>query len=249
METEKSPDCPHRKLRADLPALTDRLKALPIDERGYPVPFFVQWVKGPKDKPEYAEPGEGIPEFRIASQVSLLACIRDHVCWVCGQKLGVHRAYVVGPMCIINRTSAEPPSHVECAEWSVRGCPFLTRPNMVRREDEVTDAAVDNVAGIMIKRNPGVTIIWHVRNVLHMWRDPNGRILFDIGDPESVRWFKEGRKATNEECIEAIDTGLQSLLDLAENAEERNEIMEKRDRLVATLKGTSKSTVILPEGS
>jgi hypothetical protein len=35
-------------------------------------------------------------------------------------------SFVVGPMCGINRNSAEPPSHKECAQWSARNCPFLS---------------------------------------------------------------------------------------------------------------------------
>lgn len=237
-------NCPH-KLRSDLPPLTDRIAALPIDARGYPVPFFVQWIEDGKGVPA----GQGAPDFRIVDPVAMKACIMGSLCWVCGQKLGVHRAYVIGPMCAINRNSAEPPSHVECAEWSVKGCPFLSRPKMVRREDELSEKSMGNVAGIMIKRNPGVTLIWHVRNALHIWNDGKGSVLFDVGEPESVRWFKEGRKATSEECIEAINTGIQSLLDVCDSPEERNEIMRRRDNLVASLKRVDKKLIVLPGGA
>jgi hypothetical protein len=30
-------------LRADLPALPERMKRLSVDHRGFPVPWFVQW--------------------------------------------------------------------------------------------------------------------------------------------------------------------------------------------------------------
>ena len=38
------------KLRAELEALPARLHFLPVDERGYPVPWFVAWRDG---KPEF----------------------------------------------------------------------------------------------------------------------------------------------------------------------------------------------------
>lgn len=229
-------ECPIHKLRSDLPPLTERIARLPIDERGYPVPAFVQWLEGEGNKVRPMPPGQGRPDFRIIDPVHLKACVAGSLCWVCGEKMGVHRAYVVGPMCVINRNSAEPPSHVDCAEWSVRGCPFLTRPNMVRREDELTEEMAGNVAGVMIKRNPGVIIVWIVRNHLKTWHDGKGGLLFDIGEPEAVHWYKEGRKATAEECIEAVNTGIQNLLDVCEHAEERNEVMDKRDKLVESLK-------------
>ena len=61
--------------------------------------------------------------------------MREKRCWVCGDPLGVHLTFPIGPMCALNRTISEPPSHHECASWSARNCPFLSRPHMVRRED------------------------------------------------------------------------------------------------------------------
>lgn len=228
------------ELRNDLPPLTKRLECLPIDpERGYPVPFFTAWIKDGKR----VHPGTGTPDFRITDPVALNACVGLGLCWCCGQKLGVHRTYVVGPMCVINRASAEPPSHNDCAEWSVMGgCPFLSRPKMVRREIE--DDLKVHIAGHMIGRNPGVMVLWQVEDRLRMIEVPDGSgYLFNIGEPTRVRWYKEGRPATNEECIEAIDTGIQNLLDLCETPEERNEVAEKRNRLVATLQ---QATIISP---
>jgi hypothetical protein len=225
------------KLRDDLPPLTDRIARLPIDERGYPVPAFVQWMEFVDGKPVARPRGVGIPEFRMANPMHLRDCITEDLCWVCGEKLGVNRAYVIGPMCVINRNSAEPPSHVDCAEWSVKGCPFLTKPQMKRREDELTENAAGNVAGHMIKRNPGVIVIWQVRSKPELWNDGKGGILFDIGNPEKVTWWKEGRPATPEESIDAINSGIQTLLDACQDDEDRNEVSRRRDELVASLKG------------
>jgi hypothetical protein len=228
--------CPHHKLRDDLPPLTDRLKKLPIDERGYPVPAFVQWLEYVDGKPEPRPPGVGIPEFRMVDSNHLGACVSDDLCWVCGDRLGVNRAYVVGPMCVINRNSAEPPSHVDCAEWSVKGCPFLSKPQMKRREDELTDMMEGNVAGHMIKRNPGVIVIWQVRNKVKLWHDGKGGMLFDIGNPDKVTWWKEGRVATNQECIDAVNSGIQALLDVCQDDNDRNEVSRRRDELVEHLR-------------
>lgn len=228
-------ECPH-KLRDDLPPLTERIKKLPIDERGYPVPMFVQWIEGEFPDVKSMPRGQGRPDFRIVDPNHILACVKESRCWVCGEPLGVHRAYVIGPMCAINHNSAEPPSHVECAEWSVKGCPFLTKPHMKRREDEMTKQSAGNVPGVMIKRNPGVTLVWQVRNHIKVWNDGRGGILFDVGEPEKVTWWKEGRPATNEECIESINSGIETILAVCESPEERNEVLEKRDALVESLK-------------
>jgi hypothetical protein len=236
-------ECPMHKLRDDLPPLTERIARLPIDERGYPVPAFVQWIKknaaGEVSAAVMGEEG-AYPDFRIVDSNHLVRCVKEGLCWVCGEKLGVHRAYVVGPMCVINHNSAEPPSHVDCAEWSAKGCPFLTKPHMKRRSDELSQASIENVAGIMIERNPGVTVVWQVRNHLKLWRDGKGGILFDIGQPEKVTWWKEGRPATEEEAIESVNSGIEILLKACgDSPEDRNEVSRRRDVLVAELRGAS----------
>jgi hypothetical protein len=230
-------ECPHHKLRSDLPELTERLKNLPVDERGYPVPAFVQWMEEVGGKMMPRPPGEGFPDFRIVDPVHMRACVFGNLCWVCGQPLGVHRAYVVGPMCTVNRNSAEPPSHVDCAEWSVKGCPFLSKPQMKRREDEVTKTAVENVAGLMLTHNPGVTAVWQTTEKLKPWHDGKGGMLFDIGNPEKVSWWKEGRTATVDEVSDALNKGIERLLELCQDPEDRNIVAQRRDALVATLKG------------
>ena len=200
--------CPF-KIRDGLPDLTQRIAALPVDERGYPVPFFVSWV-------------DGKPDFRIADSAKLRACVLKNLCWVCGQVLGAHKTFVIGPMCSINRTSAEPPSHLDCSLWSVKGCPFLTRPKMERREDETTESFGAG-AGIMIKRNPGATAVWTTKN-FHRFSDGNGGILFHIGEPEHVSWFREGRPATRAEVMESFESGIPLLSEHCQDDRDRREL-------------------------
>lgn len=185
------------ELKLPMPA---RMQSLPV-MRGYPVPWFVAKVNG-----EY--------DFRIMDPQKYLRAVREHRCWTCGDVLGRHLTFVAGPMCGINRTSSEPANHLECAEWSVQNCPFLTRPNMVRREDELTAVAEKNVAGYMIKRNPGVTILWTTRSY-KIFRDANNKPLINFGEAEEVSFWREGRLATREEVIESVDTGMHFLEEMA----------------------------------
>lgn len=183
--------------------MPDRMKDLPTDDRGYPVPWFVAWM-------------DGKPEFRAMDPVKYMKAIRQKLCWVCGEKMGVHVTFVAGPMCGINRTSAEPPSHRECAEWSAMNCPFLSNPRMVRREDELINNArlVTESAGCAIARNPGVAMLWHTRQ-FEVFDDGNGKPLIQMGEPDAVDWYAEGRKATREEVQRSIDSGLPNLESIA----------------------------------
>lgn len=182
------------QVRPELGVLPPRIARLPVDKRGYPVPWFVAWI-------------DGEPEFRAMDPDKWTRAVREKRCWVCGDHLGVHLTFPIGPMCALNRTIAEPPSHHDCAAWSVRHCPFLSRPHMVRREDETTAGLEVNVAGSMIKRNPGVTCLWTTRRY-SIFNDGTGKPLIEIGEPERVEWFAEGRPATREEVAAATDSGM-----------------------------------------
>lgn len=95
----------HVGYRPDLEAPPDRIRKLAI-YRGFPVPWFVDWVPASQDGGTVL-----IPEFRAMDGEKLVAAINQRLCWVCGEGLGKFMTFVAGPMCGINRTSAEPPSH------------------------------------------------------------------------------------------------------------------------------------------
>ena len=191
----------------DWKSLPMRMKNLPRDERGFPVPWFVDWI-------------DGKPEFRAMDGRKYLTAITENRCWVCGEKMGITKVFVAGPMCGINRTSAEPPSHLECARWSAKNCPFLSNPRMVRREDETINNMVmrERAAGHAITRNPGVAMLWITREY-EVFDDGQGKPLIQMGEPERVEWYAHGRLATLEEVEASIHSGLPNLEALARREE------------------------------
>lgn len=206
--------------RPELPPLPDRMKSLPISPRGYPVPFFVAWI-------------DGVPDFRVMDGAKYQRCVADDLCWLCGDKLGRYKAFVVGPMCGINRTSAEPPSHLECAEYAVKACPFLVRPKMERRDAGKPEGAA-SVGGISIPRNPGVTLIWVTKH-WELFNAPNEKgepgYLIEFGAPEHVLWFSEGRKATRSEVLASIESGLPALEAMCETDHHRALLADAKSKL------------------
>ncbi|HEY1447485.1 MAG TPA: hypothetical protein VGF33_03035 [Caulobacteraceae bacterium] len=200
-------------------SLSDLLKTLPAsmarlprDSAGRPIPWFVD-LKAPRRN--------GDPDFRIMDRQHLKVAIRDKRCWVCGHLLhtrAAHEAgtFVAGPMCGVNRNSAEPPCHLACARWSAKACPFLSQPRRIR-DDRGLPADAKVSAGFGILRNPGVTMLWTTRGY-KTWRPPGGGQLFEIGEPSAVEWFCQGRAATRDEVIESLATGLPALQAQAELA-------------------------------
>ena len=186
-------------------AMPGRMALLPQDKARHPVPWFVAWI-------------DGKPDFRVIGPGKLAEAVRCSLCWVCGHGFsgGEDRAFVIGPMCAVNRVSSEPPSHVECATWSAANCPFLTTPQMVRRERHLPDGT-ENPAGIMIRRNPGVALVWVTGYRSWKLRDlGGGELLFAIGEPKRALWFACGQEATRAEVLASIDSGLPLLREMAQ---------------------------------
>lgn len=181
-------------------SMPDRIKLLPISKTGFPVPFFVAWPNGE-------------PDFRITDPNKMRICVEKHRCWICGGILGVNQAFVVGPLTLINRTHSEPPSHLDCAEFSVRACPFLANPR-TRRNERGIAADATSIPGIHISDNPGVSAIWVVRN--YRLLPVAGGLLFDLPDPYMIAWFAEGRRASRAEVNEAIADKMPTLAALAQ---------------------------------
>lgn len=185
--------------RPELPPVPSRMQKLPVDERQYPVPWFVAVV-------------DGVPDHRVIGPGKRRAAKALRLCWLCGEPLGKFGAFVIGPMCSVNKTSSEPPSHLECADFAARSCPFMTRPKAKRREANLPEER-HGPAGIMLARNPGVTLVW-VSKKWSTYEVPEqfgGGELWDIGEPVECRWYAEGRPATRAECEASIASGCPAL--------------------------------------
>jgi hypothetical protein len=194
-------------LRPELETPPLRIGKLPRDKRGYPVPWFVAMI-------------DGEPEFRAMDPEKFQTAIRFRKCWICGEGLGTYQVFVLGPMCGISRTTAEPPSHRECALWAARNCPFLARPHAVRRQDDLSRSLRQYVAGLPLDRNPGVVLLWITRRY-QVFNDGRGRPLIEIGAPVEVHWIYEGRPATRAEVVASVVEGLPALRDLADEQDRR----------------------------
>lgn len=190
-----------------LPPPPPRIARLPRDKHDRPVPWFVAWI-------------DGAPDFRIVARGKVEEALRFEKCFVCGDRLGRRVTFPVGPMCTINRTAPEPPCHKECAIYAAQSCPFLTRPNMRRREAGLPEGHhLDTHApGHAAAHNPGVTALWTTRQ-LQPVVDDKGGILVRMGEPDEVLWFAAGRPATRAEAEESLAAEADVLRALTRQAE------------------------------
>lgn len=186
--------------------LPDSMALLPRDDRGFPVPMFVKWI-------------DGKPDFRILKDGYRAKCVRENICWLCGCKLGLKKWFVLGPMCTVTRTTSEPPSHKLCAEFAAKNCPFLTKP-MAKRDTKGIEHLQDTMPGVTIHRNPGATAIWMTTNYQCFEVKGDGLStagwLITVGEPMDMTAWAHGRKATKDEFMASIESGLPTLMGVAE---------------------------------
>lgn len=177
------------------------LQAMPMSKRGFLVPWFVKWINGE-------------PDFRIMDAAKLYEAISRRLCWMCGVRLKREMpfVFVVGPMCVINCISTEPPSHPDCARYAAQVCPFLTRPHARRREDETTEQST--MPGIPILRNPGVCALAFTRG--YEATPDRGGLILKFQTPFFVEWYAEGRRATRAEVEQSLEGGIPQLREINE---------------------------------
>lgn len=202
-------------------AMPQQVATLDRDKHGRPIPWFVH------------RNDDGTPDFRVVRKRGIADAVRRNLCWVCGTDRGREVAFVIGPMCSINRISPEPPSHRACATYSANACPFLSTPHMRRRETGLPEDRLPQSVGY-IARNPGVACVWF--GYANKWspkQTPDGGLLFNIGEPSRVSWYAHGRRATRDEIMAAIDSGYPLLLEAAEQDGPDAVAMLEHDRDVA----------------
>jgi len=146
-------------------------------------------------------------DFRAVNRARLRIALLERRCWVCGGALGANApaAFLIDPICLVNRISAEPPSHDECARFAVCACPHLSNSRTRRNEDRIAGDVATNGAAIQL--NPGVVALWRTR----VWsQTPEGFVLFGdlLARRKKPEWFAEGRTAKSQEVWASFETGL-----------------------------------------
>jgi hypothetical protein len=103
------------------PDMPQRMRTLPRDPRGYPVPYLVLLDS------------DGRPQFAVNDSRRVEESWRKGLCSICGKRLlrtprGQREQWFIGgSRCFLHEAGAflDPPMHLECAEYALAVCPFL----------------------------------------------------------------------------------------------------------------------------
>lgn len=155
--------------------LPENIANLPKDSRGYPIPFFVAWVKG-------------VPQFHLADPNKAVQCYKNRLCWVCGERLDQIVAFVGGPLSCDGGSFADAACHVECAEFSAKYCPHLATPNAKRRQSDIPATAP---TGFTTKHPEKIGV--YITTGYRMINTPGG-FIFRAESALDIRWFREGQQ-------------------------------------------------------
>jgi hypothetical protein len=207
-------------MKIDLNNLPPRIRSLPT-QNGYPVPWFVPKVNG-------------VYDFRLVDGVKLIPTIKKELCYICGQKMGAHRAFIMGPMSVINRVVPEPPSHRDCAQWSLQVCPYLAYKQESGRDGKPIGSN-PSPSGFGINSHPKTYCLWITKSyqIQKIQPDParniQGGLLFHVGDSTETVWYRESRLATRAEVLADLKTAYEylRLMVPASNDQEINRIAKR----------------------
>ncbi|QIG76147.1 putative clamp loader subunit DNA polymerase accessory protein [Rhizobium phage RHph_I4] len=118
--------------------IPDRMKHLPLDRRGYPIPANVF-----RDK-------NGDPHFTINDETTRQRLIARDACPICGNGLLRGRWFVGGPGSAFHDHGnyIDTAMHYECLEYALKVCPYLAAPSYAKRIDDKT-LKPENAPGIV----------------------------------------------------------------------------------------------------
>ncbi len=169
--------------------MPEGVRALPRDARGIPIPWFVDC-------------SGGRPDFRVVDGRKLIEGWDRDLCWICGRQMFAFRAWIVGPVSAINRCTAEPPAHPDCARVALTQCPFLSDPERAR---DATPQTGVRPGGELMMRNSGLTSAWITKGRGGEMVTPGNGMLFRLFEPHAVEWYHRGAVASAEAVRAGFD--------------------------------------------
>jgi len=161
-----------------------RLAGRPRDRRGYPVPYIVMLD------------ANGKPDFRVSDTLKVMRVVELRLCGLCGQPMGRYMGFIGGPQSFQSHCNTDPPSHVECAEYALKVCPFLANPSMHYAEKiPMLAGAKTIVIPEMPVERPERFFLATAKSVEWV-RLPSGNPVLQAGEWLTTRWFKDGQEIT-----------------------------------------------------
>jgi hypothetical protein len=177
-------------MRFDLTDMPDRIRALPRDRRGYPIPAIV--FRDAKGDPHFTMNDQAVADrFRVAGR-----------CGICGGGLGRYRCFVGGPASAFHPMGRyfDGPVHEECGAFALRVCPYLALAGSYARRIGSRTLKPDALGeGTLVTHDPTVHAPQPAVFVLASTTgyDWNGQHFLPQRPWAKVRFFCDGEEVSN----------------------------------------------------
>ncbi len=162
--------------------LPPKMRALPRDDRGYPVFFTVQ--------PRGGMPLDGKVDLRVVNAYNHQRCATERLCNVCGKPLYRTLYFIGSPACVQNRVFSDSPLHEECARYALRVCPYLTQPAFGYHERPEDTARLSHATEAELPLGKPERIVLYCCQQYRPIPGTAGKSLYLVEPARWVEWYR-----------------------------------------------------------
>lgn len=177
----------------------ERMQSLPLDPRGYPIPWNV--LRG-KD-------GAGI--FTVNSEEKHLVALQKSLCPLCGERLGQWKWFLGGPLSAFHPGGCylDLPGHRDCIEYALQVCPYLALPRYIGRIDVPNPANLPLKVPFLVDQTviPERPELFVAVASSHIEMLPNPPLLPKVRPKKPIleyQFWRHGRKISQTEALPLI---------------------------------------------
>jgi hypothetical protein len=185
----------------------ERMAALPLDRRGYPVPVNVD-----RDK-------NGVPNFAVNNVETRHRLFKEDRCGICGGKLLRGRWAIGGPGSVLHPDGAllDPPMHHECATYAVQACPYLAIPAYTKSVTRLKEDEIGLYKGNLVHNptkiggRPDLFVLaMFIGQKLSLEPDGGIRSYKPKRPYRAMEYWQDGERMTDEEGQAAVDAYMEA---------------------------------------
>jgi hypothetical protein len=122
-----------RKRRAAAEAKLAARATRPPDRTDAPAGLLARpWFQGKPVPYTVLIREDGTPDFAVREPSVVQKVIEGRLCNLCGLPLGRAVAFLGDEEAVLDQDFGEPPAHIDCSEFALKACPFLSGARRVR---------------------------------------------------------------------------------------------------------------------
>lgn len=178
--------------------IPERIKSLPTDERGYPVPVVI------------LVDDEGKKHFKINDDRIVEKCIKDRLCAICGQPMLDDMWLVGGCLSALHPRGAfiDTAVHLACGRYALQVCPYLAYRSFGSLSDidkvtgqVKTSTSIMYVDPTVMPERPAFFVIGKIRNFTVSRPNPIARYIIPERPFLKMQFWDDGVQITEDQAI------------------------------------------------